>query len=231
MALVSGSHCPAVKQPCLLRPRILGTKSYQQCRRYGPSECLSKTRRDMRFCMDRYEWPNEKGALPRTLTSWPEARKMCQARGKRLCTVSEFNFACEGESLTPHVYGHERDKTACNFDRDYIARTHNYARWDRCMNDTVCRAEYLRLDQRKPSGSMPRCVSKHGVYDLNGNVNEWVMRPRQKSPHRSGLKGGWWGPVRNRCRPITTFHKEGDWGYEVGFRCCKDARATDTEPN
>jgi formylglycine-generating enzyme required for sulfatase activity len=70
---------------------------------------------------------------------------------------------------------------------------------------------------------MPRCVSEHGVYDLNGNVNEWVVRTDQRAPNRSGLKGGWWGPVRNRCRPMTTFHLEGDYGYEVGFRCCKDA--------
>ena len=39
--------------------------------------------------------------------------------------------------------------------------------------------------------------------------------------------GAWWGPVRNRCRPMTTFHLEGDYGYEVGFRCCKDAPAGD----
>ncbi len=226
MSLVAGRYCPAVSQPCVKRPKTRGGEARKQCQHYGPSRCLSKTRRAMKFCMDRYEWPNEVGAMPRTLTSWPEARKMCAARGKRLCTIDEFNFACEGESMKPHVYGHMRDKSACNFDRKYIARTHNYKRWERCMNNPVCRGEYERLDQRKPAGSMKRCVSEHGIYDLNGNVNEWVMRPKQTSPRRSGLKGGWWGPVRNRCRPITTFHLEGDWGYEVGFRCCKSPTAT-----
>jgi formylglycine-generating enzyme required for sulfatase activity len=66
-------------------------------------------------------------------------------------------------------------------------------------------------------------VSPFGVYDLNGNINEWVFRPKEKYPNRSGLKGGWWGPVRGRCRPTVGFHKEEDYGYEEGFRCCKDA--------
>ncbi len=173
--------------------------------------------------MDRYEWPNQEAVKPRTLTSWPQARSFCEDAGKRLCTVKEFNFACEGEEMKPHVYGWERDDSACHFDRRYIARTFNYRLWDACHADPACKAEYKRLDQRRPAGSMPRCVSDHGVYDLNGNVNEWVNRTNQRHPKRSGLKGGWWGPVRNRCRPMTTFHLEGDYGYEVGFRCCKDA--------
>ena len=79
-----------------------------------------------------------------------------------------------------------------------------------------------RLDQREPAGSRPQCVSPFGVYDLNGNINEWVRRPGKERPNRSGLKSGWWGPVRGRCRPTVGFHKESDYGYEVGFRCCKE---------
>jgi formylglycine-generating enzyme required for sulfatase activity len=74
------------------------------------------------------------------------------------------------------------------------------------------------------SGLLEGCRSEYGVYDLNGNVNEWVELRPDKLPLRAGLKGGWWGPVRNRCRPTVTFHKEGDFGYEVGFRCCADAK-------
>lgn len=223
MALVAGNYCPVVSQRCLEQPKILGADGFRQCKRYAPATCYSNERKPMRFCMDTYEWPNRKGELPRTLTSWPDAVKMCQSQNKRLCTMDEFNFACEGETMKAFVYGNERDPSSCNFDRPYIARTYNYEPWDACLKKPACKKEFDRLDQRVPSGSMPRCVSDHGVFDLNGNVNEWVVRTDQRSPNRSGLKGGWWGPVRDRCRPMTTFHLEGDYGYEQGWRCCKDA--------
>jgi hypothetical protein len=84
----------------------------------------------------------------------------------------------------------------------------------------ACHAAFDAIDQRVPAGSMESCRSTDGIHDLNGNVNAWVYLPNGKSPHRSGLKGGSWGPVRDRCRPTVTFHDEGDFGYEAGFRCC-----------
>lgn len=224
MVLVAGNYCPAVQQLCAERPPTIGGSGKHHCKRYKPARCLS-SRKPLRFCMDRYEWPNEKGVKPRMLTTWMEARDMCKAAGKRLCTTDEFNFACEGESMKPHVYGLQRSDTTCNMDKPYIERTYAYKRWDECMALPACKREFERLDQRLPAGSKPECVSDDGVYDLNGNANEWVYRTDQKHPNRSGLKGGWWGPVRNRCRPMTVFHMEGDWGYEVGFRCCKDPPA------
>jgi formylglycine-generating enzyme len=51
-----------------------------------------------------------------------------------------------------------------------------------------------------------------------------IARLDQREPsHRSGLKGGYWGPVRNRCRPRTVDHNEWHTGYQVGFRCCTEA--------
>jgi formylglycine-generating enzyme required for sulfatase activity len=58
---------------------------------------------------------------------------------------------------------------------------------------------------------------------MTGNVDEWVKNETGKcSPHCSGLKGGYWGPIRARCRPMTTFHGEGYSYYQNGFRCCAD---------
>jgi sulfatase modifying factor 1 len=177
----------------------------------------------MRFCMDTYEWPNQRGAIPRNLTSWQEAKDACEAIGKRLCTDVEFTFACEGEAMRPHVTGFERDSAKCSFDRPYRERKFDFDKHDACLADPACKAALDAIDQRVPAGSLPACVSEDGVFDLNGNVNEWVQLPNKGFSKRAGLKGGWWGPVRDRCRPITTFHGESDYGYEVGFRCCKDA--------
>ncbi len=241
MVAVAGDYCPNVEQKCLehhkeyvreqkrierleRKGKKVSSTVSERCLRYQqPSVCLSKKRRPMRYCIDRYEWPNEKGQLPTFLVSWYDAKRLCKSVGKRLCTVSEFNFACEGEAMLPYTYGYERDATKCSIDKPYIRRKRNLKRLENCMKSPRCKAEIERLDQREPAGSRAACVSPFGVFDLNGNINEWVRRPGKERPNRSGLKSGWWGPVRGRCRPTVGFHKEGDYGYEVGFRCCKDA--------
>jgi hypothetical protein len=242
MVLVAGNYCPEVNQACLEfheeyvrdeakkkakrdKGEDVGKSTVsERCLKYKePSECLSKARVPMRFCMDRYEWPNQKGELPALLISWTDAKKECEKVGKRLCTEDEFNFACEGEAMLPYTYGYVRDASKCSIDKQYRKREKKLLKYEACLKKPECKRELEKLDQRLPAGSMAACVSPFGVYDLNGNINEWVFRPKEKPPNRSGLKGGWWGPVRGRCRPTVGFHKEEDYGYEEGFRCCKDA--------
>ena len=243
MVLIEGGYCPEVNQHCLefheeyvrdeakkKAKRDKGEEAgkstvSERCLRYQePSVCLSKKRRTQRFCMDRYEWPNHKGELPALLVSWTDAKKECEKIGKRLCTEDEFNFACEGEAMLPYTYGYVRDASKCSIDKQYRKREKKLLKYEACLKKPECKKELEKLDQRLPAGAMPACVSPFGVYDLNGNINEWVFRPKEKPPNRSGLKGGWWGPVRGRCRPTVGFHKEEDYGYEEGFRCCKDAQ-------
>ena len=237
MQLVSGNFCPSAEHVCLAWDEVLGpggVMQKNQCRTYRePALCHSRTRTPMAFCMDVYEYPNVAGQIPQNLTSWQEAKDTCEGLGKRLCSPDEHTFACEGEAITPHVTGFVRDGKKCSYDRQYIPRTFNFLKREACAADPACAAALAAIDQRVPSGSMPDCKSDSGIYDLNGNVNEWVEIPDRGLAKRAGLKGGWWGPVRDRCRPITTFHGESDFGYEVGFRCCKDApqppKTKDTE--
>lgn len=226
MRLIEGAYCPAVEERCAARKQLdpRSRPESNNCQTYvEPTICLVSRRTPLRYCMDTFEWPNERAAVPRVLVSWQEARELCATKGKRLCSEEEWTFACEGESMRPYVYGFERDPSKCNFDKPYRERKFTFTPWDTCMGDPACKTAFDAIDQRMPAGSLETCKSPEGVYDLNGNVNEWVMMPGKKGPHRSGLKGGWWGPVRDRCRPTVTFHDEGDFGYEVGFRCCGDA--------
>ena len=230
MVRVTGDYCPGMMQTCKKHhPEYDNAKDKakvsERCLEYEePSKCISKQREPLDFCMDRFEYPNKVGELPRVLTSWLQARDMCKAEGKRLCTEDEFNFACEGEDGKPHVWGYDRTDKYCNMDKPYRLpdHTHQMKHYDKCYQDDRCKAEMDRLDQRHKIGDRLTCVSWAGVVDMNGNVNEWVELPGKEYPNRSGLKGGWWGPVRNRCRPTVTFHKEEDYGYEAGFRCCAD---------
>ncbi len=72
---------------------------------------------------------------------------------------------------------------------------------------------------------MESCQSGFGVYDLTGNVDEWVSsdEPAREKSKWAGLKGGGWGHVRNQCRAMTTSHDPDFTYYFVGFRCCRDA--------
>jgi sulfatase modifying factor 1 len=222
MVEVDGMWCPAVDQTCV-RSAEPKHPEHDRCAEFARQSKCTTTKTHKHYCIDRYEFPNVAGEKPRVSVDWTDARDQCAAEGKRLCTDSEWTFACEGEELRPYPYGFVRDANACNIDRPYIRP--NNAKWH---NLATREAEIARLDQRHASGSDAACVSPFGVRDLTGNVDEWVANEKGKvdrSPYVSGLKGGYWGPVRDRCRPITTTHNADHSGYQIGFRCCADAGA------
>ena len=175
----------------------------------------------MHYCMDRFEYPNQKGQSPIILVSYPEAQELCEQNGKRLCSESEWTFACEGEEAMPYPYGYERDPEACVVDKQW--RPFNaVAMYPR--DGEAARAEMDKLWQGVPSGSQPFCKSSFGVYDMTGNVDEWTVSVRD-GERPSILKGGYWGPVRTRCRPSTRSHDESHAFYQQSLRCCSSPGA------
>lgn len=172
----------------------------------------------MHFCVDRFEYPNVKGAYPIIMVTWREAAALCEERGARLCSEDEWTFACEGEEALPFATGYVRDASACVLDRPW--RLVNEAVLGERTGASV-QDEIDDLWQGEASGTSPRCRSPFGAYDMIGNVDEWT-RSTQESGLRSILKGGYWGPVRTQCRPSTRVHDEDFYFYQVGFRCCSD---------
>jgi hypothetical protein len=211
MVEVEGAYCPYVDQRCL---RWIDDKPGSRCAEFAPSApCRMRTAKK-KFCIDRYEWPNRVGSIPEYMTSWNEARAACNAVGKRLCTDSEWTLACEGPQHLPYPYGLKRDSSACNIDKP-----HDFPNPMKVYDPKTQDAELARLDRREPSGSRAACASAFGAHDMVGNVDEWVINETGYG-FQSGLKGGYWGPVKNRCRPITVAHEETFRYYQIGFRCC-----------
>ena len=175
--------------------------------------------REMAFCIDRFEYPNRKGEYPIILLDWNEAGALCKQEKKRLCTEDEWTFACEGEEAVPYPYGYTRDADACLVDRPWRPFAGTWIKHGRGSEQT--RRELDGLWQGLPSGAQPKCRSPFGVYDMVGNVDEWTRSVLPGRP--SILKGGYWGPVRTRCRPSTRAHGETHVFYQEGVRCCTDA--------
>lgn len=222
MVHVQGDFCPEVDQKCLrwLDKDQSPTANFGigplRCAEFAPSKCLSSKRRRMEFLIDKFEWPNRENEFPLVTIDWYSAKAKCEAVGKRLCTADEWTFACEGPTIKPYPYGDglHRDATACNIDEP-------------SMDPSTPRSEWSKHNRSVPSGVMKNCVSWAGVNDMTGNVDEWTYEPTgnwDHPPYVSVLRGGYWGPVRSRCRPRTDVHGPNFSFYQQGFRCCADAK-------
>jgi Sulfatase-modifying factor enzyme 1 len=215
MALVDGNVCPSLEYQC---DRFVDESS-PSCAEYAHKPECRFNQESARFCVDRYEWPNQVGEKPTVFVTWYQAKKACQSVGKRLCERSEWTLACEGPKRTPFPYGFERFPSPCN-----VSRPVEEADPKKLQSPATRNAEIERLWQADPIGSHPDCVSAFGAFDMVGNVDEWTDNGEEGGAQVSTLNGGYWGPVRNTCRLTTKTHGPDFQFYQIGFRCCADPR-------
>lgn len=175
--------------------------------------------------IDRFEGSVDKGSralsmaavAPANLT-WFEAKAACEAAGKRLCTTEEWVTACQSAPAVD-------DNGDGNFADDYVeGNQYPYADW---YDAGMCRdAEDKDKGLPGPTGSMRRCQTKAGVFDLSGNVEEWAVTADGKAV----LLGGDYdtGDHADCFRPNDTFGP-GHKTVGIGFRCCSDASVANGE--
>lgn len=180
-------------------------------------------------CIDRYEWPNRKGAMPKLAASAVtafrggdvhSAEALCGGVGKRLCDRAEWRTACLGADGARYPWGDERPVS-----RDKGGVCHTGARWLQADWDAISQRRQLelaRLNQSEPAGARAMCASASGAYDMVGNAEEWV---RCNGPTGFCLMGGYWAEPR-ACTSKGVLIHDGRWhGYQTGFRCCSDKPA------
>ncbi len=97
MVEVVGDYCPAPAQIC---DEFISEKR-DRCVRFRQKVRCIGTAIPKHFCIDRYEYPNDRGKRPTVFVTWDEARDLCANEGKRICAAEEWTLACEGAQLKP----------------------------------------------------------------------------------------------------------------------------------
>jgi formylglycine-generating enzyme required for sulfatase activity len=223
MRLVTGTHYDEMQHLCVDPD---ATAKTVHCFAYWEGISAEEGRATpIRVCMDQFEAPNRRGAKPFVMKSFESAQKWCGERHKRACTEQEWETACEGPELRPLAYGWKVDTSLCNSGRGWrqFDPKKLYSK-----NEDEAKKELARLWQGAPSGSYATCASTFGVYDLMGNVEEWVAtRPGRRYP--GALMGGFWAKPWTGCRGTNDAHEPSFTFYETGFRCCADPGTLDDD--
>jgi hypothetical protein len=165
---------------------------------------------------------SEAGVVPQGYISRDQADLACKASDKRLCNEDEWETACRGDPPHAFPYGDAREKGACNdagispLHVFYAEAPSTYGAGP--MNDP-------RLNQAPntlaKTGEFTRCTNGYGVFDMVGNLHEWVMSARPT------FRGGYYQDTHingDGCAYHTVAHGAAYHDYSTGFRCCADVR-------
>jgi hypothetical protein len=155
-----------------------------------------------KFCIDEYEWPNSRGAVPHTNVSWHEAAQACESAGKRLCSSEEWQRACRNDKTQKQAgrqsypYGTDFDENRCN---------------------TI--GNFKTKNKLSASGAYHDCGGSISAFDMSGNAAEWVS---SKDGAGASAYGGFYqsGASDSNCDSYVSLDKNRKYFY-VGFRCCK----------
>lgn len=170
------------------------------------------------------------GIVPQAYISRAEAARAWEASGKRLCREDEWVHACAGSMRAHFPYGDRHEERACN---DHGRSPHKVVHPQ--LGDSIYSSASAMNDPRlnqvpetvAPTGRFERCKTHDGVYDLVGNLHEWVSTPAASRSHRGVFRGGYYLDTDKNgvgCRYRTDAHAPEYHDYSTGFRCCRDAR-------
>jgi sulfatase modifying factor 1 len=155
------------------------------------------------FYVDLLPWPNEPGAISTTNISRDEAKRLCETKGKRLCSELEWERACKGPENALYEYGSAYDAHICGAGAPALASS------------------------MRPSGQRPACRSAFGVREMHGGPSEWTDShwgrggPKDMGVVRGGNDSA--GELVTRCA-FARAQAPIERSATTGFRCCTGPR-------
>lgn len=192
------SGCPAGMVEIPAGSFQMGSSARDPLRGFGELDVQSVTL--PAYCIDVYEYPNQRGKLPTIGVTFAKAKQLCEKGNKRLCSESEWERACKGSTNAIFAFGNSFAAGVCN-----LATAAGSGK------------------PAVPSGQLERCKSSFGVADLSGNVAEWTSSRWGDELFDKVVKGGSSDEATYAGRCAARVNEAmGGKRDTLGLRCCAE---------
>jgi serine/threonine-protein kinase len=190
----------------------------EEAKRFESSDCLAHQ--------------NDRMDHPINCIDWNQADKFCRARGKRLPTEEEWEYAARGGGKQRrHPWG----DAPPGQDLANVCGGECRAALKKRGRELPAGAAMTGDDgfaTTAPVGRFPKGDSQDGVHDLTGNVWEWTASPycpypshTCSNPARVFRGSGWMTYLQPHFLPTTRLYSHPTHRYaDIGFRCASASK-------